>query len=150
MNPLVQRRSPWKDRASLTTLITALFYDLSPEKDLRIPAQSEHRGRALRDPVRKSKRPVVLFVDEAHDLHHKTLSGLKRPLSRHPTPPSIAMAALEARSSMTRETIRSPDAPYPNRVGSIVRTVCGFKSVWMGGMHWNPQQPSTGSNANRP
>ena len=67
-----------KDRASLTTLITALFYDLSPEKDLRIPAQSEHRGRALRDPVRKSKRPVVLFVDEAHDLHHKTLSGLKR------------------------------------------------------------------------
>ena len=26
-----------KDRASLTTLITALFYDLSPEKDPRIP-----------------------------------------------------------------------------------------------------------------
>ena len=67
-----------KDRASLTTLITALFYDLSPEKDPRIPAQSEHRERALRDLVRKSKRPVVLFVDEAHDLHHKTLSGLKR------------------------------------------------------------------------
>jgi type II secretory pathway predicted ATPase ExeA len=67
-----------KDRASLTTLITALFYDLSPEKDPRIPTQSEHRERALRDLVRKSKRPVVLFVDEAHDLHHKTLSGLKR------------------------------------------------------------------------
>jgi len=67
-----------KDRASLTTLITALFYDLSLEKDPRIPAQSEHRERALRDLVRKSKRPVVLFVDEAHDLHHKTLSGLKR------------------------------------------------------------------------
>ena len=67
-----------KDRASLTTLITALFYDLSPEKDPRIPAQSEHRERALRDLVRKSKRPVVLFADEAHDLHHKTLSGLKR------------------------------------------------------------------------
>ena len=67
-----------KDRASLTTLITALFYDLSPEKDPRIPAQSEHRERALRDLVRKTKRPVVLFVDEAHDLHHKTLSGLKR------------------------------------------------------------------------
>jgi len=67
-----------KDRASLTTLITALFYDLSPEKDPRIPAQSEHRERALRDLVRKSKRPVILFVDEAHDLHHKTLSGLKR------------------------------------------------------------------------
>jgi type II secretory pathway predicted ATPase ExeA len=67
-----------KDRASLTTLITALFYDLSPEKEPRIPAQSEYRERALRDLVRKSKRPVVLFVDEAHDLHHKTLRGLKR------------------------------------------------------------------------
>ena len=67
-----------KDRASLTTLITALFYDLSPEKDPRIPAQSEHRERALRDLVRKTKRPVVLFVDEAHDLHHKTFFGLKR------------------------------------------------------------------------
>ena len=68
-----------KDRASLTTLITALFYDLSPDKDApRIPVQSEHRERALRELVRKSKRPVVLFVDEAHDLHHKTLAGLKR------------------------------------------------------------------------
>jgi type II secretory pathway predicted ATPase ExeA len=67
-----------KDRVSLTTLITALFYDLSPEKEPRIPAQSEHRERALRELVRKSKRPVVLFVDEAHDLHYKTLIGLKR------------------------------------------------------------------------
>jgi type II secretory pathway predicted ATPase ExeA len=67
-----------KERASLTTLITALFYDLSPEKEPKIPAQSEHRERALRELVRKSKRPVVLFVDEAHDLHDKTLIGLKR------------------------------------------------------------------------
>ncbi len=67
-----------KDRASLTTLITALFYDLSPDKEPRIPSQSEHRERALRELMRKSKRPVVLFIDEAHDLHHKTLVGLKR------------------------------------------------------------------------
>ena len=67
-----------KDRASLITLTTALFYDLSPEKDPRILAQSEHRERALRDLVHKTKRPVVLFVAEAHDLHNKTLSGLKR------------------------------------------------------------------------
>jgi len=53
-----------KDRISLTTLITALFYDLAPEKEPRIPAQSEHREWALRELVRKSKRPVVLFVDE--------------------------------------------------------------------------------------
>jgi type II secretory pathway predicted ATPase ExeA len=67
-----------KDRASLTTLITALFYDLSPDKEPKIPSQSEHRERALRELVRKSKRPVVLFIDDAHDLHHKTLVGLKR------------------------------------------------------------------------
>jgi type II secretory pathway predicted ATPase ExeA len=67
-----------KERTSLTTLITALFYDLSPEKEPRIPAQSEYRERALRELVRKSKKPVVLFVDEAHDLHFRTLRGLKR------------------------------------------------------------------------
>ena len=35
-------------------------------------------GETLRNWARQTKRPVVLFVDEAHDLHHKTLSGLKR------------------------------------------------------------------------
>jgi len=48
------------------------------------------------------------------------------------------MAALEARSLMTRETIRSPNACYPNGVGGIVKTAGGLKSVWVGGMHWNP------------
>src|SRR3546814_19244942 len=28
--------------------------------------------------MRQGKRPVVLVVDEAHALHHKTLTGLKR------------------------------------------------------------------------
>jgi len=28
--------------------------------------------------VRKSKRPVALFIDEAHDLSAHTLTGLKR------------------------------------------------------------------------
>jgi len=32
-----------KDRVTLTTLITALFYDLSPEGDVRIPTQTEKR-----------------------------------------------------------------------------------------------------------
>ena len=43
-----------------------------------MPNQSEFRERALRELVRKSKKPVVLFVDEAHDLHFRTLRGLKR------------------------------------------------------------------------
>lgn len=37
------------------------------------------RGRCeLRDLIRKGKKPVALFVDEAHDLHCSTLTGLKR------------------------------------------------------------------------
>ena len=28
--------------------------------------------------IAKRKKPIALFVDEAHDLHHKTLVGLKR------------------------------------------------------------------------
>jgi hypothetical protein len=32
----------------------------------------------LRDLMRKNKHPVVLIVDEAHELHHKTLTGFKR------------------------------------------------------------------------
>ena len=39
---------------------------------------SEKRERDLRELVRKNKRPVVLFVDEAHDLNGHTLTGLKR------------------------------------------------------------------------
>lgn len=67
-----------KNRATLVTLIAALFYDLSPDKDVKIPGQGEKRERDLRDLIKKGKKPVVLFVDEAHDLHSTTLTGLKR------------------------------------------------------------------------
>ncbi len=68
-----------KDRTTLATLISALFYDLSPgDKDIKIPTQGEKRERELRDLIKKGKKPVALFIDEAHDLHNKTLTGLKR------------------------------------------------------------------------
>ena len=67
-----------KARVNLGTLILALFYDLANEKDFRIPTQPEKRERKLQDLIRKRKRPVALFIDEAHDLHPKTLVGLKR------------------------------------------------------------------------
>src|SRR3546814_10810833 len=62
-----------KRRTSLPSLIEALFYDLSPgdRAQVKIPKQAERRERDLRDIMRKGKRPVVLVVDEAHDLHHK-------------------------------------------------------------------------------
>jgi type II secretory pathway predicted ATPase ExeA len=67
-----------KDRLRLPTLIAALFYDLAADREPRIPSFSERRERELRDLIRKTKRPVALFIDEAHDLHNNTLVGLKR------------------------------------------------------------------------
>jgi type II secretory pathway predicted ATPase ExeA len=69
-----------KQRTSLPSLIEALFYDLSPgdRAQVKIPKQPERRERELRDLMKKAKRPIVLIVDEAHDLHAKTLTGLKR------------------------------------------------------------------------
>lgn len=68
-----------KNRSTLATLISALFYDLSiDDKDVKISSQGEKRERELRNLIKKGKKPVVLFVDEAHDLHQKTLTGLKR------------------------------------------------------------------------
>lgn len=66
-----------KHSAKLSTLIAALFYDLATDKKVQIP-KGEQRERALRELVRKNKRPVALFVDEAHDLNGHTLIGLKR------------------------------------------------------------------------
>jgi type II secretory pathway predicted ATPase ExeA len=67
-----------KHRVNLGTLMTALFYDLVDEKDFKIPTQPEKRERKLVEVIGKRRKPIALFVDEAHDLHHKTLVGLKR------------------------------------------------------------------------
>jgi type II secretory pathway predicted ATPase ExeA len=67
-----------KEGVTLAALLVALFYDLSIEKDPKIPTRPEKRERALRELIKKRKKPVVLFIDEAHDLKRETLVGLKR------------------------------------------------------------------------
>ncbi len=67
-----------KNNIKLVTLIAALFYDLSPDKKVQIPKEVEQRDRQLQELVKKRKRPIALFVDEAHDLNGHTLVGLKR------------------------------------------------------------------------
>lgn len=67
-----------KGKISLPLLEAALFYDLSPDKAVRIPSQSERRVRDLQELFKRAKKPVALFVDDAHDLHPKTLTALKR------------------------------------------------------------------------
>ncbi|EGY4620472.1 AAA family ATPase, partial [Salmonella enterica] len=48
------------------------------DKQVQIHKQGERRERELQELVKKGKRPVALFVDEAHDLNGNTLTGLKR------------------------------------------------------------------------
>lgn len=67
-----------KHKVNLATLRAALFYDLSTAKNVRVPTGVERSERELLDLLMKNKRPVVLFVDEAHDLNGHTLIGLKR------------------------------------------------------------------------
>ena len=67
-----------KDRVNLSTLIMALFYDLTTEKEVKMPSQPEKRERQLLELIRKRRKTIALFCDEAHDLHGRTLLGLKR------------------------------------------------------------------------
>lgn len=67
-----------KKQVNMGTLYTALFADLVKDKTVPIPTQPEKRERKLLEFIKKQGKPVVLFIDEAHDLHHKTLVSLKR------------------------------------------------------------------------
>lgn len=67
-----------KPRVALSALITALFLDISGDPDMKVPTRPERRERLLQEAVRKAKKPIALFIDEAHDLHSSTLNGLKR------------------------------------------------------------------------
>ena len=67
-----------KDRITIETLVIALFHDLSTEREVYIPGQAEKRERKLIELISKRKKPVVLLVDEAHDVQRKTLIDLKR------------------------------------------------------------------------
>ncbi len=77
---VIQCRSLYteKEKVTLASLIYALFLDLSPKKDVIIPSQGERRERGLLELIKQGKKPVVMFIDEAHELHSKTLKGLKR------------------------------------------------------------------------
>ena len=67
-----------KHKINLNSLMTALFIDLDSEKGVKIPTQQEKRERTLCELITKKQKPVVLFVDEAHDLSPHTLKGLKK------------------------------------------------------------------------
>ncbi len=70
------------NRVNLNTLKLALFYDLATEKDGDLPSKPEKSERVLISLIQRCERPVVLFVDDAHDLNGNTLRGLKRIIER--------------------------------------------------------------------
>lgn len=79
-NKVVMSRSLAVDkaRATIDTLISALFYDLSDDKDVKVPTKPEKRERELNELIKIKKKAIVLFVDEAHDLYYQTLTKIKR------------------------------------------------------------------------
>ena len=66
-----------KKRVSINTLYTALFTDLLTKKDGKFPMHAEKRERKIQSLIKERNKPVALFIDEAHSLHHNTLIGLK-------------------------------------------------------------------------
>ena len=98
-----------KKRVNLATLITALFYDLSTEKEFKLPTKPEQRERKLLALIQKCRKPVVLLVDDAHNLHHPTLVGLKSliELVRHN---KYKLSVLLAGHPKLKNDLRRPNA----------------------------------------
>jgi type II secretory pathway predicted ATPase ExeA len=65
-------------RVNLDTLKLALYYDLATDKDGDLPSKTEKSERALMKVMRRCQKPIVLFVDDGHDVHGQTLRGLKQ------------------------------------------------------------------------
>jgi len=70
-------RSLALDKVNLKSLITALFYDLTGEDEVKIPARAQQRERRLLSLIKHRGKPVVLFVDDAHHINSQTLVQLK-------------------------------------------------------------------------
>jgi type II secretory pathway predicted ATPase ExeA len=65
-------------RVTLNTLKLALYYDLATEKDGDLTGKPEKSERALLKVMQRCQKPIVLFIDDGHDLHGQTLRSLKQ------------------------------------------------------------------------
>lgn len=79
-NIIVSRSlSTEKNKLNVNTIYLALFYDLTKtDKNFKVPTQGEKRERQLLELIKKHRKPVAFFIDEAHDIHSQTLTALKR------------------------------------------------------------------------
>lgn len=67
-----------RENVNIKTLATALLLDLNNGDKVQIPTSPEMRTRKLVSLIQERNKPVVLFIDEAQDLHANTLSSLKK------------------------------------------------------------------------
>jgi type II secretory pathway predicted ATPase ExeA len=69
-------------RVTIDTLKLALYSDLATDKDGELPSKTEKSERALMRVMHRCQKPIVLFVDDGHDLHGHTLRGLKQMIEK--------------------------------------------------------------------
>lgn len=69
-------------RVTIDTLKLALYSDLSTDKDGELPSKTEKSERALMRVMQRCQKPIVLFVDDGHDLHSHTLRSLKQMIEK--------------------------------------------------------------------
>ena len=100
-----------KAKINLPLLEAALFYDLSSDKTVKISSHSERRERDLQDLFRRAKRPVALFVDDAHDLSISLETGLIRSLGAARGSRGCAWAHTMNLSEFMLSRVQAPSAP---------------------------------------
>lgn len=65
-----------KERVTLATLIAAICYDLTGDHTATMPRQAPEREAMLLELLQEQPQPVVLFVDDSHDIPDQTLIDL--------------------------------------------------------------------------
>jgi len=95
-----------REGVNVKTLLTALLIDVN-KSDKVAPTAHETRDRHLVKLMEENNKPVVLFIDEAQDLHGNTLSSLKK-LSEMAKLSRQALTIVLAGQPKLKNTIRSP------------------------------------------
>jgi type II secretory pathway predicted ATPase ExeA len=95
-----------REGVNVKTLLTALLIDVN-KSDKVAPTAHETRDRHLVKLMEENNKPVVLFIDEAQDLHGNTLSSLKK-LSEMAKLSRQTLTIVLAGQPKLKNTIRSP------------------------------------------
>jgi len=128
-----------------------LFYDLATEKDGDLPTKSKKSERVLIKLIQRCERPIVLFVDDAHDLNGNTLRGLKRIIERvhrRRGRLSIVLAGHpKLRNDLRRPTLEEIGARATVRIGRSQRPAEGLSRLAAGAVH--EAEDKTGGDTHR-